>query len=65
MKCQLLLLTHKERYDGFRIMTPHQNQLGERDVMRGLNICFHGKIRKIIHKFSLLPFPYLELRNVI
>ena len=37
------------------IVTPHLNSLTETVLMRGDNICFYAKIRKIIPKLSLLP----------
>ena len=36
------------------VVTPHLNRLIETVQMRGHNICFRSKIRKIIIKYSLL-----------
>ena len=36
------------------VVTPHLNRLNETVQMRGHNICFRSKIRKIIIKYSLL-----------
>ena len=36
------------------IVTPHLNRLNETVQMRGHNICFRSKTRKIIIKYSLL-----------
>ena len=38
------------------VVTPHLNRLAETVQMRGHNICFNGKIRKIIHNLSSYPF---------
>ena len=36
------------------VVTPNKNRLGETVLLRGHNLCFYGKIRKIIPKLSLL-----------
>ena len=48
------------------VVIPHQNRLHETVLMMGHNICFHGKVRKIISKSScypLIPENFLVLLN--